>query len=376
LVKELAVDTSTKAVEAERKAEEAKRKAEAANRNFVILSKAIVGALVVFLLLAVFMHIYVGPTEAADKNDLFEASASAVQVLSLIIGGVVAYFTAYTAWRENTKENLQLQRDRDITEHYTRAVEQLGHDKRDIRLGGIHALERIATDSEKDERRVMNLLTSYIQNHAPWPSEAGSTEEDSERPPQQLASPAKHRLPDVQAILTMLGRGPLYEGEYKEIDLRGTDLQRADLRNAYLKGAEFEGANLQGASIQGAFLQEALFYLANLCHADLRYSNLERADLRSADLSSVNMSKANLKDAKLANANLSNATLSDTSLAKADLNGAQLSEVDLRGADLIGVKSLTQEQVEQAIGDQTTQLPDHLQPPKAWDNSRRGLMPS
>ena len=37
-----------------------------------------------------------------------------------------------------------------LTDRYTKAVEQLGDDKLDIRLGGIYALERLAVDSQRD----------------------------------------------------------------------------------------------------------------------------------------------------------------------------------------------------------------------------------
>jgi len=34
-----------------------------------------------------------------------------------------------------------------VTDRYTKAIEQLGSDKLDVRIGGIYALERIARDS-------------------------------------------------------------------------------------------------------------------------------------------------------------------------------------------------------------------------------------
>ena len=37
-----------------------------------------------------------------------------------------------------------------MTDRYTKAIEQLGSDKLDVRIGGIYALERIALDSDKD----------------------------------------------------------------------------------------------------------------------------------------------------------------------------------------------------------------------------------
>jgi hypothetical protein len=37
-----------------------------------------------------------------------------------------------------------------VTDRYTKAVEQLGSDKLDVRIGGIYALERVARDSATD----------------------------------------------------------------------------------------------------------------------------------------------------------------------------------------------------------------------------------
>lgn len=48
---------------------------------------------------------------------------------------------AYLTWRQ-----LQVNREGQITERYTRGVEQLGSDNRGVRVGGIYALERIAKD--------------------------------------------------------------------------------------------------------------------------------------------------------------------------------------------------------------------------------------
>ena len=52
-----------------------------------------------------------------------------------------------------------------------KAIEQLGSDKLDVRIGGIYALERIALDSAKDHPTVMAVLTAFIREHShePWP---------------------------------------------------------------------------------------------------------------------------------------------------------------------------------------------------------------
>ena len=58
-----------------------------------------------------------------------------------------------------------------MTDRYTKAVEQLGSDKLDVRIGGIYALERIARDSARDHPAVMEVLTAFIREHSrePWP---------------------------------------------------------------------------------------------------------------------------------------------------------------------------------------------------------------
>jgi hypothetical protein len=43
-----------------------------------------------------------------------------------------------------------LSREGQATDRYTKAIEQLGSDKIDVRIGGIYALERVARDSPRD----------------------------------------------------------------------------------------------------------------------------------------------------------------------------------------------------------------------------------
>jgi uncharacterized protein YjbI with pentapeptide repeats len=83
------------------------------------------------------------------------------------------------------------------------------------------------------------------------------------------------------------------------------------------------------------------------------------------------MKGVNLHPARLVNTNLSNADLSDADLVHAyldnvDLSGATLSGTNLSGVDLRTDKGLTQEQIEEAKGDERTQLPDGLQRPANW----------
>jgi uncharacterized protein YjbI with pentapeptide repeats len=87
-----------------------------------------------------------------------------------------------------------------------------------------------------------------------------------------------------------------------------------------------------------------------LHQADLHKANLERADMKGARLSVSDLMGTNLKDADLSHADLWMSDMKDTVLEGTDLRGANLTEVT----------NLTSAQVESAITDDSTQLPDDL----------------
>jgi hypothetical protein len=208
------------------------------------------------------------------------------------------------AWRlltyrqlQTGREQLQIAQQGQVTERFTRAIDQLGHPELDVRLGGIYALERIANDSPNDRTTIAEVLTAFVRGHAPWPSRLpGQYRADA---PIEQVPELPARAPDVQAALTVLARRqPLPK-------LRGRlDLEASDLRKARL-----EDANLQDASLAKANLQEAI---------------LDAADLQGAILYNVNLQGAVLADAKLQQASFDGAKLQGARLERAQLQGAQL----------------------------------------------------
>src|SRR5215204_2758565 len=104
-----------------------------------------------------------------------------------IIGGFGLLLGLYFTWRriEISQQELEATRDQQVTERFTRAIDQLGatddkgEKKLEIRLGGIYALERI--DKESPERTyhgtVMEVLTAYIRENAPWRPKASNPPE-------------------------------------------------------------------------------------------------------------------------------------------------------------------------------------------------------
>jgi hypothetical protein len=135
-----------------------------------------------------------------------------------------------------TFRTIQVTREGQITERFTRAIEQLGSKEDDVRLGAIYALERIAGDSQRDHGPIMEVLTAYIRKRAPWPPS------DEKGPKTQN---------DVQAVLAVIGRREVSYDKY-DLDLRSTDLRGAKFGEAKLKGVNLEGAHLEDAHLNGA----------------------------------------------------------------------------------------------------------------------------
>jgi hypothetical protein len=250
------------------------------------------------------------------------------------LGGVVLLVGAYFTYRQVTnsreqlahsREQLQIAQQGQITERFTRAIDQLGHDQLDVRLGGIYALERIARDSAADRTTIGEVLTAFIRSHAPWPPRLpGQYTLDA---PVAEVPELQVRAADVQACLTVLGRGgfaPAAEGQGGRLDLHAVDLRRANLRHAHLEQANLYGADLKAAHLDGAHLERADLFGANLERVNLAEANLERAHLRAANLERANLYGANLEGADLGAAHLERANLYGTRLEGADLGAANL----------------------------------------------------
>jgi hypothetical protein len=115
----------------------------------------------------------------ADTKKKFDASLEIARSIVSIAGtvttfggGIVLYLN-FTVANKNVKvanesvvianKNYELAESRLVAERFSKAVEQLGNDKIEVRLGGIYALERIAYDSDRDHWTIMEVLTSFIQ---------------------------------------------------------------------------------------------------------------------------------------------------------------------------------------------------------------------
>ena len=334
--------------------------------------------------------------------------------------GVLVLETLYFTWRRVTaaERTVEVAQEGQITERFTRAIDQLGSEKVPIRLGGIYALERIARDSAEDHWPVMQVMMDCVPRRPSLDK-------------QPVGDPSERSVPaDVQAVLRVLGRLNTKHAEpgrrlnLRKADLRGADLRDVNFREAILIEADLCEVLLDHANLQGANLALAEFRCTILQNANLRGARLAPADLRGADLTSADLRKAKrdganfqwgplrlttegiqgaipaspsrrtqLKEADLRGATLRNAYFQGADLTNADFEGADLTgsnfgraiardandrviddmplfntvltganfrRSDIGGADFRTSVGLTREQVNSAISDEKTRLPDYL----------------
>src|SRR5262249_13509577 len=153
------------------------------------------------------------------------------RLLTLGAGLLAAGALIFTALNFRlSRRTLELFEQGQVTDRYTKAIEQLGSDKLDVRIGSIYALERISRDSAFDHPSVMDVLAAFIREHSqePWPRSAtGESEGDT---------PGRRPRPDVQAAVTVIGRRDPHRDQ-RPVDLARAVLGGADLRNVRLANA-------------------------------------------------------------------------------------------------------------------------------------------
>ncbi len=354
----------------------------------VVGAAALVAAIVVVLKWA--------PEWLAQKglrgNDKAEEIGRVRTALLAMVAGLIAIVGAVL-----TALSYRLSRAGQITERFTRAIDQLGSEELDVRLGGIYALERIARDSKHDHPQIVEVLTAYVREHSrsqePETTNRSKLRQqvegrfpilrdlrDARRNIQQtqerqlglrdfihaLATEGVQEKPvrggdfaarfggmvptrpatDVQAAMSVLGRRQhSYDRPGASLDLAFADLRalRLPVRGAYLDGAVLVGAHLEGAilrearlagaDLSSAFLNDADFEKAHLEGAILIRAKLENAALRHADLEGAILFLADVHGASLQEAYLQRAQLVVLGVGT-DFSGAHMEEAVASGADL------------------------------------------
>jgi hypothetical protein len=307
-----------------------------------------------------------------DQNR-FDRENEARKTLAQIIGGVFVLAGLYSSLQTFSlqQHTFELQRAGQITDRFTKAIDQLGAVETgpdgkpkinlEVRLGGIYALERIARDSPTDHWTIIEVLSTYARENSPATNYAGKRAGGhpslrTTTPPAEAVE--QHLRADIQAILTVIGRRDrTHDPPDGKVNLSHADLSGADLTNAHLEGAYLDMADLSGADLTSAHLEGA----------DLEGANL-KAHLKGAYLDEAYLDEVDLRAADLYEAHLNGADLTNAHLEAAHLEGAYLVGADLSGADLSGAYGVSQSQLDKARGDLYTRLPEGngITRPASW----------
>jgi Pentapeptide repeats (9 copies) len=226
--------------------------------------------LVCFALLATILF-YSAPKRIVSTTDVPNAvqrlklqndvRTTGTQLLVGIVLAVGAIFTART---------FRLNREGQITERYTRAVEQIGDRSLQVRMGGIYALERIARESATDHGPIFEVLCALARTRR-----------------RDTFAKVTDALPDVQAVLDVIARRrSSFDPAPGLITLDGADLRGCSLQGANLRQASLQDVDLRDSVVADCDLRNALFINADLRNAfldsDFRKATFQHADLQEA----------------------------------------------------------------------------------------------
>jgi hypothetical protein len=246
-------------------------------------------------------------SDELSANDL-NSQRNAVRTSGIqMIGGFVlvvgSYFTART---------FRMNRIAQITERYTRAIDQVGEaDKEEVRLGGVYALGHIAHESRDYYSTVADVLTTLIRRDTP--------RLHNEVPPLDDEVTLRLRKPTAQSALDVLAN-ELSGGQRRDrrLNLTYANLRRANLGNArfstppdfkgcdlsraFLDGGDFSGARFSEATLRATAVARATLFGAEIRHAELAanfaFSDLRKSHLQGSDLEQAsNLETADLRGA-------------------------------------------------------------------------------
>ncbi|MGW3866966.1 pentapeptide repeat-containing protein [Streptomyces sp. NPDC005047] len=295
------------------------------------------GVLFVVLPGVVVDHDLAGASVAAQ--DRLKAVNDVRTTLLQVVGGLIVLFGAYATWRQLrvSQDGLRATREGYVTDRFSRAVDQLGSDKLDVRIGGLHALWRIAEQSTRDREAIISIQAAYLRTHLPWPP--AGPESPAPNVPINDIAPLEIRTADAQVALTALGV-LCQRREQSWVNLSVTDMRRADCDGLWFPEVNFDRACMEAASLYRVNLTQASLVSVNLRHADLTTGILRRArcvlaDLRAAKLVETDLCDADFTETDLREANLRKATAQGAVFHRADLRMADLRGTDLSTANLV-----------------------------------------
>lgn len=299
-----------------------------------------------------------------------------------------------------TQRQSELAHQNMLNERFHKGAEMLGHpDIRSVRLGGIHALGRLAAEHpETFHLPVMQLFAAFVVDQTAT-SEAPEQSDDSvdlgpggndnsgeprsvnseeecgdiaetlkQYSPIEFYLAIKETIPlpprlakDVEEVMRLiaertesqvalekecnfrlnladvsLGELTLPNANFSNINFTKANLRRIKIWGVQFSNVVMPGADLSAADLTGADLRDTDMRRVNLTAVNLMGADLRNADLGLVDLAGHNLWAGRLVPSKLVGAMMQGADLRGVNLARADLREASLGGAKLDGANLSG----------------------------------------
>lgn len=216
----------------------------------------------------------------------------------------------------------------------------------EVRLGAVYALERVAQDSKRDSRPIVETLAAYVRNVA--------KNQDGEAPASDEMPLPGHR-PDVQAALEVIGRLNSFI-ERRHIDLSSTDLSFYDvsgdmkkvdfsnsiLNGGHIKNVSFDGAKFNNSQISILNIEFSSFLNAKFIQANLIINECLNCSFKSAKFFSVHIEDSLFISSDFFNSQLPNAIIEKTFFRKchfisSDFQESKLSGCSFQDCNLFGI---------------------------------------
>lgn len=217
-------------------------------------------------------------------------------VLAAAIGLPLAIWRSSTASKQANAAEKQAEISKKVADEqiFLDAIKLFESTNADVRIGAIHALQRIALINEEYYEDIIKVFCTFIRNNSNN---------------QRKGKPYSYVRPDIDAVLDALRTRKIEFDDTKK-------------RHIFL---------LNGSYLAGTKLTEI-----NLSKANFEKSNLEFADLRRSDFSQCRFDHSKLTRAHFAGSNLFGASFRWADLTLAEFYNNDLDECSFHQAILIG----------------------------------------
>lgn len=177
----------------------------------------------VLLGLGIYLALHLVLLRGVAPNEVVKTTLTLMAGLAAVLTGVYAYRKQRLSEADGARaDDDQTRADGEqLTQRYSIAAEQLGHDKAAVRLAGVIAMARLADDWSKQRQQCIDVLCAYLRM---------PTEQDGDLSERQV------RATTVRTITIHLRDDSAISWSKHDFDFTGAALHDASFRQATFSG--------------------------------------------------------------------------------------------------------------------------------------------